>query len=540
MEEAAGSTVDASLADGGKAKDALSDDDVDSEAGDSLITFDYAALEEAQRIASQGLTASQADEDGASLKRKQRGGCRESKQRRKKQRREDDVLRAKQAGIAVPSLKDILAGTKAKEAAASSASGTTAAKGSSGQVATLAGFEDVKSEASSSSKDAGSPDTAETQAEVQPPAQPEAGSADDPRTAAAVKRLAKENARRALVAQAQNARTVFVTNLPFKTTEQEISEWLGTCGNVRSVRLSRDKATTKSLGYAHVQFESPSAVEAAIEKCDRFDVQGRVVRISRVSQGESFKFDLPEEIKNDIRSLMQEFEGRNLSMIKDAWQKRHPGEKLKTEKWGFKNFSTAMRTVEGVCLEHHAEKTLTYLAFFQGSPAHVAFVEEKRRREETASAAQTAVPSAEGGPAASAAGREEAQSVTREEEAATAAQTADAATERRQEAEAGADSAAQTADVAPGNKITIPAEGEVAAHTEELTAEGSQAAAVQHRKEVASAQGVAGVVAQVGAAVEFKVDKIAVSEPPTKQRRLDADSHDEASMDAVQGDAVMA
>ena len=35
-----------------------------------------------------------------------------------------------------------------------------------------------------------------------------------------------------------------------------------------------------------------------------------------------------------------------------------------------------MQRLQGVTLEHHLEKTLTYLAFFDGSPAHKAYLEE--------------------------------------------------------------------------------------------------------------------------------------------------------------------
>merc|ERR1712048_1273746 len=91
---------------------------------------------------------------------------------------------------------------------------------------------------------------------------------------------------------------------------------------------------------------------------------------------------LPQELQDDIVALIREaYEGKNLSTIKDAWLKRHPGQSLDTAKWGFKNFSTAMATIEDVTLELHLEKTLTKLAFFEGSPAHLAYQEDKRRWE---------------------------------------------------------------------------------------------------------------------------------------------------------------
>merc|ERR1719277_500562 len=81
-------------------------------------------------------------------------------------------------------------------------------------------------------------------------------------------------------------------------------------------------------------------------------------------------------------------------MIKDAWQKRHPGQKLDTAKYGFKNFSTAMRTIPGLKFEHQVgtKKDLTYLAFFTGSAAHKAFLEERAKRDAAKAAEDAAKP----------------------------------------------------------------------------------------------------------------------------------------------------
>merc|ERR1711933_440152 len=152
-------------------------------------------------------------------------------------------------------------------------------------------------------------------------------------------------------------------------------------------RMGLDKATSKNLGYAHVHFQSPESAASAVEVCDKKEMQwqekgiekARSVRVALARKGVKFQFELPADIREDILGLVREaYEGKNISTIKDAWQKRHPGQKLDVSKWGFKNFSQAMQTVEGVRLEKHLEKTLTFLAFLDGSPAHQRFIEEKR------------------------------------------------------------------------------------------------------------------------------------------------------------------
>lgn len=353
--------------------------------------IDFTALTEAQHAGAD-----------AAERRKRRAGTKESAKRRKRQKRENDILCVKQAGIALPSLHDVLKGNRKaivipslKEAlrqnatdqesaplaatpapAASPVMSQSAGEASSGSRPVNRGvcyddLEDDPLEAAEDGSKAGNEKVEQTEAALQ---------VDQERLAVALKRVTKDSQRRVKAAQAANARSVFITNLPFKAKEDEIRDWLGPAGDIKGLRLNRDKATTKALGYGHVQFASPEAAENAVKQCDKIELHGRVMRVAPISD-EKFQFELPEEIKEDLRNLLKEaYEGKNISTIKDAWQKRHPGQKLNTTKWGFKNFSTALKTLEGVTLEHHLEKTLTFLAFFDGSSKHKEFLEAKAKK----------------------------------------------------------------------------------------------------------------------------------------------------------------
>merc|ERR1712187_160944 len=59
-------------------------------------------------------------------------------------------------------------------------------------------------------------------------------------------------------------------------------------------------------------------------------------------------------------------------------------------KWGFKNFSTAVKSIDGVVLEAHLEKTLTNLPFFKESPAHVDYLAKKEAKEKEVAANKAA------------------------------------------------------------------------------------------------------------------------------------------------------
>jgi len=302
-----------------------------------------------------------------------------------------DVLKGSRKALAIPSLKEALERQKLESTGSKDAiiqevkqiepSGLMATRG---RGVCYDDLEDDPPEAAASSEPSKpSVPPVETGAAV-------ASEVDKERLEVALKRVTKDSQRRVKAAQAANARSVFITNLPFKAKEDEIRDWLGPAGDIKGLRLNRDKATTKALGYGHVQFSTPAAAENAVKQCDKIELHGRVMRVAPISD-EKFQFELPVEIKEDLRNLLHEaYEGKNISTIKDAWQKRHPGQKLNTTKWGFKNFSTALKTVEGVILEHHLEKTLTFLAFFDGSPKHLAFLEAKSKKAQEPTAAPTA------------------------------------------------------------------------------------------------------------------------------------------------------
>jgi len=95
------------------------------------------------------------------------------------------------------------------------------------------------------------------------------------------------------------------------------------------------------------------------------------------------KIELPAELQEDFRALIREaYEGMNISTIKDAYNKRHPGPKLDTQEFGFHNFSAAMRSIEGLTLEQRYDKNFrptTFLVFFTDSLVHKAFLEEDSR-----------------------------------------------------------------------------------------------------------------------------------------------------------------
>lgn len=76
---------------------------------------------------------------------------------------------------------------------------------------------------------------------------------------------------------------LFVGNLPFQTTEQELEEAFSRSGKVVSVALPTDRETGRKRGFGFVEMQTEEEADAAIRDFNGQDLGGRriVVNISR-------------------------------------------------------------------------------------------------------------------------------------------------------------------------------------------------------------------------------------------------------------------
>ena len=74
---------------------------------------------------------------------------------------------------------------------------------------------------------------------------------------------------------------VYVGNLVFGATEADISTLFSEAGAVEEVRLITDRETGRSKGYAFVTFAEEAGAEAAVEKFNGVEYQGRTLRVDR-------------------------------------------------------------------------------------------------------------------------------------------------------------------------------------------------------------------------------------------------------------------
>jgi RNA recognition motif-containing protein len=75
--------------------------------------------------------------------------------------------------------------------------------------------------------------------------------------------------------------TVFVSNFPFATTEDELRERFEQFGSVRSVRIIVDRETGRSRGFAFVELASAGDIDGVIEALDGTELKGRRLAVSK-------------------------------------------------------------------------------------------------------------------------------------------------------------------------------------------------------------------------------------------------------------------
>jgi cold-inducible RNA-binding protein len=73
---------------------------------------------------------------------------------------------------------------------------------------------------------------------------------------------------------------VFVGNLEFSTTRQQIEELFAEAGSILDVFLPTDRASGRPRGFAFVEFATDAEAEAAIQRFDGYELGGRNLRVN--------------------------------------------------------------------------------------------------------------------------------------------------------------------------------------------------------------------------------------------------------------------
>jgi RNA recognition motif-containing protein len=83
------------------------------------------------------------------------------------------------------------------------------------------------------------------------------------------------------------SKKLYVGNLPFTTTEDELRTVFERHGSVDSVNVITDRETGRARGFAFVEMADASAAEAAMRALDGSDLGGRSLRVNEAQDRRS-------------------------------------------------------------------------------------------------------------------------------------------------------------------------------------------------------------------------------------------------------------
>lgn len=75
-------------------------------------------------------------------------------------------------------------------------------------------------------------------------------------------------------------RRLYVGNLPYKATDEELSALFSRAGTVESARVMRDMATGRARGFAFVEMATDAEAQKAITEFHQYQMDGRALVVN--------------------------------------------------------------------------------------------------------------------------------------------------------------------------------------------------------------------------------------------------------------------
>jgi cold-inducible RNA-binding protein len=76
---------------------------------------------------------------------------------------------------------------------------------------------------------------------------------------------------------------LYVGNLPYRMSEEELQEVFGQVGTVANVAIIIDRETGRSRGFGFVEMEEDSAAAAAVQQLNGAQVGGRTLKVAEAN-----------------------------------------------------------------------------------------------------------------------------------------------------------------------------------------------------------------------------------------------------------------
>ena len=77
---------------------------------------------------------------------------------------------------------------------------------------------------------------------------------------------------------------LFVGNLPFSTTSQQLTDLFSGVGTCESASVITDRATGQSRGFGFVEMSSPEEADRAIEELNGHEISGRKLTVTEARE----------------------------------------------------------------------------------------------------------------------------------------------------------------------------------------------------------------------------------------------------------------
>jgi cold-inducible RNA-binding protein len=73
---------------------------------------------------------------------------------------------------------------------------------------------------------------------------------------------------------------LYVGGIPYRSTEDDLKKAFGEAGTVASASIISDRMTGRSRGFGFVEMATPEEAQAAIDRWDGKDMDGRTLSVS--------------------------------------------------------------------------------------------------------------------------------------------------------------------------------------------------------------------------------------------------------------------
>ncbi|KAJ5103152.1 hypothetical protein N7532_003681 [Penicillium argentinense] len=112
----------------------------------------------------------------------------------------------------------------------------------------------------------------------------------------------------------RTGKSVFLGNIPYNLTEEQVKDILSTAGTVTKFRLMMNPETGKPKGYGFADFADADAAASAVRNLNDYEIMGRKIRVDwpHNNEKDSVPTDYPQEsqpITQDPSQQMQQIPG---------------------------------------------------------------------------------------------------------------------------------------------------------------------------------------------------------------------------------------